>query len=202
MSDSVSMAHLTEALARRRAAALGLSGPRARSPAAIVERLGAVQAQDYPLAVWAIAQRLTHDVDAVEAAVAAGTILRTHVLRPTWHFVPRDDLRWMQELTAPRVLGLMRSLDRGNGIDAALIARSTRAIAAAIARGGHLTRKEIASVLAGAGVQANAWMVGQLVMHAELQAVVCSGAPRDRQHTYALVEERAPGSIRLDRDAA
>src|SRR3954470_13175006 len=60
-----------EEIARRRAAAQGLAGPRDRSPAALVRRFGAVQAQDYFSARWAIAQRLANDVFLVEAAVAA-----------------------------------------------------------------------------------------------------------------------------------
>ena len=191
-----------EDIGRRRAAAQGLAGPRDRSPAGLVTRFGAVQAQDYPYARWAIAQRLAHDIDGVEAAVAAGTILRTHVLRPTWHFVPRHDLRWMQALTAARVRGQMRSIDRRNGIDEALVRKATRAIASAIDRHGHLTRRDVAGVLSRAGIDANAWAVGQLLLHAELQAVICSGTPRGRQQTYALVDERAPGSGRPERDEA
>src|SRR5262249_13344913 len=160
---------------------------------ALVKRLGAVQAEDYRMATWSIAQRLSHRLADVEEAVATGTILRTHVMRPTWHFVARDDLRWMQELTAPRVLALMSHYDRRNGIDAALVARGTKTIAAAIGRGGHLTRREIAGAL---------WQAGQLLTHAELRAIVCSGAPRGRQQTYALVDERAPRRSPLTRDEA
>lgn len=196
------MAHLTEELARRRAAALGLAGVSAASPDALVKRLGAVQAQDYRMATWSIAQRLSHRLADVEEAVATGTILRTHVMRPTWHFVARDDLRWMQELTAPRVLALMSHYDRRNGIDAALVARGTKTIAAAIGRGGHLTRREIAGALSRAGIETTPWQAGQLLTHAELRAIVCSGAPRGRQQTYALVDERAPRRSPLTRDEA
>lgn len=192
-----------EEIGRRRAATQALTGSAFTAATAVIEWLGAVQAQDYPLAAWSVAQRLAGGTLAdVEAALATGAILRTHILRPTWHFVPRDDLRWMQELTAPRVLALMKHADRRDGIDAALLSRSTTAIARAIERRGHLTRKEIAGALARAGIEPHAWRVGQLLAHAELRAIVCSGVPRGRQQTYALVEERAPGSIRLDGDEA
>jgi hypothetical protein len=191
-----------EDIGRRRAAAQGLAGARDRSPAALVKRFGAVQAQDYPYARWAVAQRLTHDIDAVDAAIARGTILRTHVLRPTWHFVPRDDLRWMQALTAARVRAQMRSYERRHGIDDTVVRRATKAIASALERRGHLTRREIGDVVRRAGIDVNAWAVGQLLLHAELQAVVCSGTPRARQQTYALVDERAPRSAWRDRDEA
>jgi hypothetical protein len=188
-------------IARRRAANQRLSAPLAGAPADLVAWLGAVQSQDYPFGLWSIAQRLSRSAD-VDAAVASGAIVRTHVLRPTWHFVARDDLRWMQELTGPRVLALMKHQDRRNGLDAPLIARSTKTIASAIERRGHLTRREIAGAIADAGIAATPWLVGHLVMHAELRAVVCSGAPRGPQQTYALADERAPRRSTRTRDEA
>jgi len=177
-----------------------LSPPAGTEPAALVAWLGAVQSQDYPLGKWSIAQRMAKRGAGVEEAVRNGAILRTHVLRPTWHFVARDDLRWMQALTAPRVLAQMRTYDRRSGIDAADIARSTKAMASAIERDGHLTRGEIATVLSHAGIETTPWLVGHLLMHAELGAVVCSGAPRGRHQTYALVDERAPNASSMTRD--
>src|SRR5205807_5941231 len=70
----------------------------------IVRHLGAVQAQDYAGAKWALGMRLLDATDlSIEQAFADGAILRTHVMRATWHFVARDDLRWLPALTAPRV---------------------------------------------------------------------------------------------------
>jgi hypothetical protein len=180
----------------------GLASPRRETPAALVSWLGAVQSQDYPLAAWSVAQRLSKGtVAAVHAAIADGSVLRTHVLRPTWHFVAREDLRWMQALTANRVLALLCAYDRRLGVDAAFVARSVKRIAAAIERRGHLTRREIAGVVRAGGVAVTPWLVGQLIMHAELRAIVCSGVPRGREQTYALVDERTPAST-LTRDEA
>jgi len=172
------------------------------SPATLVAWLGALQSQDYPMALWSIAQRLSLTLAAVEAAVVDGSILRTHVLRPTWHFVPRDDLRWMQELTSPRVLALMRYQDRRNGLDAALVTRGVKTIARAIERRGHLTRREIGTALSGARIPTTPWLVGHFLMHAEMRAIVCSGVPRGAQQTFALVDERAPRPSALTRDEA
>lgn len=190
------------AIAKARAERQRLSAPAAMSPADLVAWLGAVQSQDYPIAKWSVAQRLAKSGADVERAVADGTILRTHVLRPTWHFVARDDLRWMQALTAPRILTQMAHYDRANGVDAALIARSTKTMARAIERRGHLTRREIAGALTDAGITTTPWLVGHLVMYAELHVVVCSGAPKGKQQTYALVDERAPRLSPMARDEA
>ena len=73
-------------------------------PGDVVEWLGAVQAQDYAAAKWAVGLRLQDATDDdIEQAFAGGAILRTHVMRPTWHFVSPADIRWMLTLTAPRV---------------------------------------------------------------------------------------------------
>jgi hypothetical protein len=192
-----------EDIARLRGVAQRLTRQGRETPAALVGRLGAMQAQDLPLARWSVAQRISRGTLArVDAALADGTVLRTHILRPTWHFVARDDLRWMQALTAPRVLALVAYSDRRNGVDRALVASSTRTIAAAIGRRGHLTRREIADALARSGIRVNPWLVSQLLIHAELRAVVCSGMPRGKDQTYALVEQRAPRSHRFDGDEA
>ena len=91
-------------IARRRLANQFLSAPTLRSAPDVVRSLGAVQAQDYAGAKWALAQRSRGLTDgAIERAFARGAILRTHVLRPTWHFVLPEDARWMLELTAPRI---------------------------------------------------------------------------------------------------
>ncbi len=189
-------------IARTRAASQRLTRPAAWTPARLVAWLGAVQSQDYPLGKWSIAQRLSSANVAVDRAIANGSIVRTHVLRPTWHFVARDDLRWMQALTSARVLAPMQGWNRRHGIEAAAIARSMKIIAAAIERRGHLTRREVAELLSRARIAGTPLQVGILLMHAELRAVVCSGAPKGTQQTYALVDERAPRASSMPRDEA
>jgi hypothetical protein len=173
------------------------------TPAEVVSWLGAVQAQDYQGAKWALYLRMRDATGpAIERAVADGTILRTHVMRPTWHFVTPADIRWMQALTAPRVNAWGARMYRQYELDDALFARSNAAIAAALQGGQHLTRAELGSKLAEAGVAATGLRLGFIVMRAELDAVVCSGPRRGKQFTYALVDERAPNARRLDRDEA
>jgi hypothetical protein len=172
------------------------------SPEQVVHHLAALQAQEYPFAKWSVAQRSAGvDDAAMQKAFDDGTILRTHILRPTWHFVLPADIRWMMSISAPRVKGLMAHYDRKLELDDTLFATSNRAIAKAISKRGHLTRKEIAEVLGRAGIEASGQRLGHIVMRAELDAVICSGAMRGKQHTYALVDERAPGAALPEDDA-
>ena len=191
-------------LAARRLAAQGLVSPSITAPADIVRRLGAVQAQDFAGAKWALALRSRGLADAdVERAFAAGELLRTHVLRPTWHFVAPEDIRWMLALTGPRIAAIMASYGRQLGLDATVYARSNAIIARALEGGKQLTRAELAEELRRAGLETTGTQrLARLVMQAEIDGVVCSGARRGRQFTYALLDERVPAMPHLDRDEA
>ena len=190
-------------IARLRMRNLRLWGTPFESPEDVVDWLGAVQSQDFGPAKWSIAERATGlDDAAVQKAFDEGTILRTHVLRPTWHFVLPEDIRWMLELTGPRVRRQMSHYDRLLGLDAAVSRKCTRLIAKALKREGRLTRKELSAVLEKAGIPAKGQRLGHIVINAELDGVICSGGLRGKQHTYAPLDERAPNAKRLGRDAA
>jgi hypothetical protein len=181
-----------------------LAAGRLASPEEVVGWLGAVQAQEYPFAKWGLALRTRRASDAsVERAFASGRILRTHVMRPTWHFVTPADIRWLLALTAPRVRAAVAYHDRQLGITPAVITRANRAIAAALAGGAQLTRAELKAVLTGAGVRVDGThRLAQVIMNAELDAVICSGARRGKQFTYALLDDRAPITSLPARDEA
>ena len=167
----------------------------------VVRALGAVQAQDYAGAKWALGQRVAGATDAsIEKLVADGGLLRTHVLRPTWHFVAPADIRWMLALTAPRVAAAMASYNRKLELTADVFRRSHDAIARTLEGGRHLTRAELAVALAGAGIAASSQRLGHLMMQAELDGVICSGARRGKQFTYALLDERVPPEPARERD--
>jgi hypothetical protein len=178
--------------------------PSLKTAGEVVSLLGAVQAQDYAGAKWAIAQRTTGMTNTdIEREISEGRILRTHILRPTWHFVAATDLRWMLELTSPRIRAAMASYDRKLEIDAD-VRRQMRNVLTEKLRGGrHLTRAEIAVQLTDAGLRADGTQrLAHLMMHAELDGLICSGARRGKQFTYRLVDECVPPTKYLLRDVA
>ena len=174
------------------------------TPQALVEWLGAVQAQDYAAAKWALGLRLQDATDDdIEQAFADGTILRTHVLRPTWHFVSPADIRWLLALTAPRVRATMAYYDRKLELDDDMFRCTNTVLANALQGGKQLTRDELASALKLAGIATDGEQrVTHIIMRAELDGVICSGARRGKQFAYALLAERAPQARTLDRDEA
>src|SRR5262245_42788201 len=164
--------------------------------------LGAVQSQEYAGAKWAIGQRTNGLTDPdIEDAFNRGTILRTHVLRPTWHFVARADLKWLLELSGPRVHAVSAHYYRKMELNE-LFSRSRKVFERALAGGKHLTRSELAGALERAGIQAKGPRLAYLMMHSELNALICSGPRQGKQFTYALFDERAPDAKSLSRDEA
>jgi hypothetical protein len=169
----------------------------------VVRWLGAVQAQDYTGAKWAVGQRAGLTDAQVEAAVNDGAILRTHVLRPTWHFVAPEDIRWMLKLTAPRIKTAMGHAYRQLELDQALLTRTNDLISKALEGGKHLTRKELAPILDAAGIDTSHLLRFNFMLgNAELDGVVCNGAHRGTHPTYALLDERVPSTRQLSRDEA
>jgi hypothetical protein len=172
-------------------------------PEEVVTWLGAVQSQDYPGAKWGVGQRLKRAGDAdIDRAFNEGRILRTHVMRPTWHFVPPADIRWMLALTAPRINAVNASYYRKNELDDAVFKKSRLMVERLLRDGRSLTRAEIRAALAKAGIECSPFRLGLLMMRLELEAVVCSGPLRGKQFTYALLEERAPQAKTLGREEA
>lgn len=194
-----------KAILRLRLANQHLSRQRLREPGEIVAHLGAVQSQDYPGALWALAQRLDRaSLQSLESAFNRGDFLRTHVLRPTWHFVAPADIRWMVALTGPRIRRSMASRERELGMDQALVDRANDAIARTLEGGKALTRQELGAALTAAGIdwRSDGSVLAHLLSSAELAGVVCSGPMQGKQHTYALLEERVPPAPVLSREEA
>jgi hypothetical protein len=193
-------------IVRRRLFNQRLIGTKFDRPEDVVRWLGAVQAQEYPDSKWGLAQRMNGATDAaIEQAFAEGRLLRTHVMRPTWHYVTPADIRWLLKLTAPRVNTTVASYYRKFGLDDAFFARSNDVLARALEGGKQLTRAELAAVLEQAGVIVAAEdrvRFSFVIMRAELDGLICSGARRGKQHTYALLEERVPRARILERDEA
>lgn len=169
----------------------------------VVGWLGAVQSQDFGGAKWGVAQRVAGLTDEdVTKAYNDGRILRTHILRPTWHFVLPADIRWMLELTAPRINALSAYYFRKSELDDQLFARTNKLIVDALSGGNYLTRPELQTIFTQNGIESDGLRLGYIVIRAELDAIVCNGPMRGKQFTYALMDERAPATKPKTRDEA
>jgi hypothetical protein len=190
-------------IVRRRMSNQRLLGkPFARPEQAVAWHL-AVQSQDYSGAKWALGQRTASATDAsVEAAFNRGRLLRTHVLRPTWHFVAPTDARWLLELSSERIRAFSTPYFRKHGLDARALKRSRRVLEKMLGAGEQLTRDELGVALAAEGLPVRGEALSYQLIAAELDAVLISGARRGKQHTYVAFDQRVPRAAPLPRDEA
>ncbi|MDF7820466.1 winged helix DNA-binding domain-containing protein [Runella sp. MFBS21] len=173
------------------------------TPAEVVSHLGAVQAQDYTMSKWGIGLRIPQTTNSqVEQAITEGQIVRTHIMRPTWHWVAAQDLRWIMALTAPHVQQLVASMNRKLELDDLILRKASEVMTTALAGHNYLTRSELMTQIEQAGIITSDLRAAHLMAYAELNCLVCNGPMRDKQITYALVDERIPATQSLYREEA
>jgi len=169
----------------------------------LIEKMGAMQAQDFTMAKWALGIRLSECTNPmVMEAYNRGEILRTHILRPTWHFVSPVNIRWMLSLSANKIKSSSKSRDRDLGITEELYERVNRIIRKALEKNKCLTRDALAAEIEKAKIKNNTAYMTHFMMRAEAEGIVCSGAMDGNAHTYALLEERVPPVPALSREEA
>lgn len=169
----------------------------------MVQWFGAVQAQEYAMAKWSLGLRMPDARDAdIEKAFNDGEILRTHILRPTWHFVTPEDIRWMLELTAPRVHALNALHYKQLELDKKTLKRSKDLLIKHLQGGNFLDRVALQAIHERSKIRIEGLRLVLLLMHAELEGLICSGPRKGKQFTYALLAERAPRAKSLPREEA
>lgn len=186
---------------RMRLAAQRLTGEKPVTPVALLAELGAMQAQDYGMSKWAIGLRLemsTHDQ--VELAIDKGELIRTHVLRPTWHLIRAADVRWMLAITAPQIKAATAFRERWLELDEKTFRRCEKVMEKALVRDKFLSRTALMSLLNKAGILTDDNRSSHILLRMELDGIICSGPRQGKQITYALLEERIPPADKPSRE--
>ena len=172
-------------------------------PEEVVSWFGAMQAQDFAAVKWAIALRSNNQTDAsIEQAFNEGKILRTHVMRPTWHFVTPQDIRWLLALTSPRVHRFNGYYYRRSGFDKTIFAKSNNVLKKALEGSKQLTRDELNRYLTEANIPTQNLGLTYTIMQAELDGIIISGPRKGKKFTYMLLEDRVPKTKPLSPDEA
>lgn len=188
-------------IAHKRLAAQQVTTTKFKDPGQLIAYMGAMQAQDLPMAKWAVGLRLQNATEStVETALDNGDILRTHLMRPTWHFVSPDDIYWLLDLTAPQIHTASKSRHQQLGITSAVIRKCNQLFEKAMAGGRHCTRDELVQLLVKAKIAVDDNRAAHLFMCAELDQVICSGRKQGNKQTYALLAERVPTAKRYSRE--
>ena len=174
-----------------------------KSPHEIVSWMGAMQAQALEMAKWAIGSRLPDSsATAITDALNRGEVIRTHILRPTWHFVAAEDLRWMYALSYPRLKPVYRSYAKMLGADESLLYRYIPLIEEFLTGGKHLSKQEIGEALAERGVTLDDNHLKLLLSFAELEGVIVNGELEGSRQTFTLLGEWAPPTMEISREEA
>src|SRR5262245_31881442 len=159
------------------------------TPGDVVRRLVAMQAQEFRHAKWAIGLRLQNATDkVVDKAFNDGAILRTHLMRPTWHFVAPEDIRWLLALTKPRVNAGNEPYYKKFELSTALLRRCHNLITRSLEGGKHLKRTDLQEILRQKKILADGPRLAYIMMHAELEGLICSGPRIGKQFSYSLLE--------------
>ena len=187
----------------QRLAAQQLTQTEFKKPVELLRWFAAMQAQEYGPTKWSFGLRIPSLTDAdVEKDFTSGKILRTHLLRPTWHFVAAEDIRWMLELTKDRVHAVNAFMYRQTELDKKLFTKCTKLIIKSLEGNKQLTRDGINKEFKKAKVAAEGHRLSYIMMHAELEGIICSGARDGNQFTYALLDERVTSAKAKTRDEA
>lgn len=192
-----------EQIAALRLQAQHIGNEEFKKPAEVVRWMTAIQAQDYEMSKWAVGIRMVKgSSNLVEKALDAGEILRTHVLRPTWHLVAAEDLPWMLELTANHVQRAALYSHKQLGLDEEVLKKGIKVIEKALSKHKYLSKDALITQLQEAKIDTSANRASHFLFAAELEGLICSGPSQGNKLTYALLEERVPKVIKMTREEA
>ncbi len=173
------------------------------NPHDVVTWLGALQGQDYLGALWAIGLRMQQATEAsIEQAIADKTIVRTWPMRGTLHYVAAADIGWLLKLMEPRAIAVTAFRNRQLELDEATFKKSYNVLTRALEGGRHLTRPEIARALERAGISTANYRLAHILYRASILRLICFGARRGKQFTFALFDEWVPECKTIERDEA
>ena len=190
-------------IAKFRMLAQQIANPELKTAPEMVAYFGAIQGQEYAQTRWSLGLRMPHLTDAdIEKDLNEGRILRTHILRPTWHFVAPEDIRWMLMLTGPRVEAINAYMYRKMELDNTTFNQCNTIMQRALEGGKQMTREALSQEFLKNNIRADGTRLVCIMMKAELEGLICSGARQGNQFTYALLEERVSPVSKKERDEA
>jgi hypothetical protein len=173
-----------------------------KTPQQVVSWMGAMQAQDFNMAKWAVGIRMSKGTErAVDAAIKSGKIIRTHVLRPTWHFVTPADIYWMLDLSGARIKSQIKTRQKQLGLTPSLLKKANSLLEKSLGKN-HLTRDELIALMNKSKIATNDSRASHIFLAAELDGLICSGKSKNNKLTYALLSERVPHPEKISREEA
>ena len=158
-----------------------IAGTKFARPDEVVRWMGAMQAQDYQQALWAVGLRMrAPTLASVEAALASGTIILTWPLRGTLHFVAAENVRWMLELLAPRRVAADQTRRHQLELDERTLERCARLFRNALAGGQRLTRAALMRLLEDVQINPTGQRGYHILWYLAQTGLICLGPRQGR----------------------
>ncbi len=180
-----------------------IQNPEFLSAKDLVYSMGAMQAQDLSMVKWAVGQRLQVATEkAIDNAYNKGEVIRTHLMRPTWHLVSAEDVYWLLELTAPRIKPLLKARNIQLELTEDIFSRCYRIIEKELDNGMALTREKLVQLFEKEKIKTDENRFSHLMMRAELDGLICSGPLHNGKLTYTLLPYRVPAKKLLSKEEA
>jgi hypothetical protein len=180
-----------------------VEGSEFKNPEELVGWMGAMQSQDFAMAKWAVGVRIPGSTEeSVEKAYNQGKILRTHLMRPTWHLVSADDMYWILELTAPQIKRILKTNDKRFEFNETVYSTCNKLLEKVLSNEQCMTREELVREFDNIHIRTDENRLSHIMMGAELDGVVCSGPLRGNKLTYTLLADRVPKKNTLSREEA
>jgi hypothetical protein len=178
-----------------------LTNPKFKTAGEVAGWMGALQAQDYSMSKWALGIRLRNSTEAsINKEIDSGKIIRTHLLRPTWHLVSSNDIYWILELTAPRIKAALKNRDKQLELSDSIYLKCNRIFEKSLRDYNHQTRTELIAELKRSKINVGENRASHIFMRAELDGLICSGKQKQGKPTYAILEEWVPGHTKTLRE--
>jgi hypothetical protein len=187
----------------RRLFNLQITGGKLDRPEQVVKQLGALQAQDYHQALWAIGLRARFSTATdIEQTIADRKIILTWPMRGTIHFVPPEDVRWMLKLSASRTLAQDNRRLEQLELNQEIIERCKQIIYDALYGNKRISRPLLMQLLEEAGISTKNQRGYHLLWHMAQTGLICLGPREGKQQTFVLLDEWVPGTKELSIDEA
>lgn len=166
--------------------------------------LGAVQAQDYNAALWAIGLRCKEGTtkSEIESSIAEHKIVRNWLMRGTLHFAASEDMRWIMNLLSPRLSRTAALRDSRLRLTENVIKKTKVLLYNALRGGKHLNRKEIYEILKKGCVPTTNNLGYHMLYRAAWDGLICFGLHDGKQPTFALLDDWVPQGKTLSNEEA
>jgi hypothetical protein len=165
----------------------------------VVKWMGALQAQDYYGSLWAIGLRMKGvNENMIEKEIDDKQIVRSWPMRGTLHFTAPEDLRWMLNLLAPRVIKKATSVYTQADLNSKVFSKASNILVKEFEKSPTMTRDEIYRVLEKYRISTSQSRGLHILGWMAQNGIICQASRKGKQPTFALLDYWIPGVKPID----